>query len=99
MADKYTPIDETTLEPKQQDLLQKYRVAYKMARDAKAEFEASVSTGFKVPSGFALQFGYYWGKLGVKLVPASEATKPSKPSAAQSLASFLSGQLTTGRAH
>ena len=94
---KYTQIDEDTLAPKQQALLKTYRAAYKASQAAKAEFETSIRGEFKVPEGFKLVFGYYWGKFSVTVVK-DDSNGKAAPRAKGSLSDYLKGMSEDGLA-
>lgn len=70
-----------------------YKAAYKVMKDARAEFEAIMGAG--IPQGQRMIFGYNFGKLSVAVVEDDRKVAKAK-AATQSLSEFLASAKAHG---
>lgn len=75
-----------------------YKVAYRMAKEAREAFEEAMAKVAKLPQGKRMIFGYNFGKLSVAIV--DDDRKPGKAKAGGlTLAQFIASQQNSGAAH
>lgn len=85
----WVEIDPATLSEAEQAAYQAYKLAYKVMKEKRDAFEASMQT--RAPQGKVLKFGYNFGKLSVAL-DDKPVTATTKAQGRQSLEAWLAQQ-------